>query len=84
MLLLVNQYTHLTTYQAYNVNVPDHTRIWTVRVRSGPYGYTRTVRPYANGPTVRVRSDRMSILIRSSTSWTIRVFRPYEFFSIQT
>ena len=52
-----------------------------------PYEYldhTRTVRPYEYGPTVHVRSYRMSILIRSSTSWTIRVFRPYGFFSIET
>ena len=34
------------------IYVPDHTRIWTVRLRSGP------VRPYAYGPTVRVWSDR--------------------------
>ena len=30
--------------------VPDHTSIWTVRVRPGPYKYTRVVRPYAYGP----------------------------------
>jgi hypothetical protein len=35
----------------------DHARIWTVRVRSGPYG-----------PTIRVRSDPISI-------------RPYEYYS---
>ena len=38
----------------------------------------RVFGPYAYDP------DRMSILIRPSTSWTIRVFRPYGFFSIQT
>ena len=38
---------------------------------------TRTVRTvwvYSYGPTIRVWSDSMSILIRSSTSWTIWVF----------
>jgi len=29
-----------------NIYVPDRTRIWIVRVRSEPYEYTRTVRPY--------------------------------------
>ena len=40
--------------------------IYMFRVRSGPYEYTRTVRT----------------LIRFSTSWTIRVFRSYGFFSL--
>ena len=41
----------------------------------------RVFGPYAYGP------DRMSILVRSDhtrTSWTIKVFRPYVFFSILT
>ena len=51
------------------IDVPDHMSIWTVRVRSGPYTFTRTVRPYAYGP------DRIRILVRSEHTRTVG---PYE------
>ena len=44
-----------------HIYVPDHMNIWTVRVQSGPYTYTRQY-----DPTIRVQSDRITIRVWSS------------------